>query len=150
MGAGWDYQTQQAPKDPLTFSEILQKMGEASWELVAVSEDVLYFKRPKNYEAQLRQGVAAENAAPGDFTAGLSAKGYVADAAAGQKKLSSITSQNAGPDGVAHTHRVLVIVGKDMQVVSGVTDVVDGHTHPISLVGSVDEVDGHTHTFEVF
>jgi hypothetical protein len=72
------------------------------------------------------------------------------DEAQGHKRLQAVTSNDAGLDDKVHSHRVAVIVDRDMQVVRGQTDEVAGHTHPISIVGSVDESAGHTHKFSIY
>jgi hypothetical protein len=101
----------------------------------------MYFKRYSNYEAQLKYGVAAEN------TNSNRIYEMVADEKSGEKRIDSLTSQDAGLDDKLHSHRVVVIVDRDMNVISGSTDFVLNHSHPITLLGVVDEADGHTHVF---
>lgn len=143
--AGWDYYVleKQNEADPKDFLDRLAKLGSQSWELVAVDADKMYFKRYANYEAQLRTGVAAENEADGPMF------NWVADSAAGQKRVTAQSSMDSGPNGVEHDHRVVAIVGPDMQVLRGASSEVDGHVHPVTLLGVLDEADGHTHTFAI-
>ena len=143
--SGWDYLLLDTKgSDEAAKLTRLAKLGEQSWELVAVDSGTLYFKRYANFQAQLRPDVGAQsNAQPGIMT-------MPANEAAGQKKISAISSSDAGVDGTNHTHRVTVIVDTDMNVICGETDIVDGHTHPITIVGALDESQGHTHTFSVY
>jgi len=134
--AGWNYL-----KRAVTDIPNLDSLGEQGWELVAVSEGVMFFKRYQNYD-QLRPNVAAE----GQNIVG----GWVADESKGQKKIESITSLDAGPDGTSHKHRAAVVVGPNMEVIVGTTDTVNGHSHGINMVGVTAEADGHTHTFGVY
>ena len=143
--AGWDYYVlkPQELEDPEKLSEILAKLGARSWELVAVDGGNMYFKRYENYEAQLRPGVAAENENDEPLLS------WVPDAAAGERRITSVTSANAGPGGVPHSHRVVAIVDSAMEVQRGATDTVDGHMHEVNILGVVEEADGHTHVFSV-
>ena len=143
--AGWDYLILDT-KDSDEKAKLarLAKLGEQSWELVAVDGGILYFKRYANYEAQLRPNVAAESANQPLLQT------LVADEGAGQKRFYAISSMNEGPDGFTHSHRVSVIVDRDMQVVRGETDAVADHVHPITIVGTLDEAAGHTHKFSVY
>jgi len=142
--AGWDYYIYDLPEspDPKDLLFKLDALGAKSWELVAVDKGMMFFKRYQSYEDGLRPDVAAEGG-------GKSLLGWVADSEVGQKKLEAISSTNSGLDGVSHSHRVIVIVDKNMEVLKGTTDEVDGHIHPITMVGVLDEVEGHTHTFSV-
>jgi hypothetical protein len=143
--AGWDYYVlrPQESDDPKRLIEELARLGERSWDLVSVDQGILYFKRYSNYEAQLRVGVAAENQADEPlFT-------WVADEKSGERRINSLTSQNAGPGGTEHSHRVVAIVNRDMNVTRGATDTVSNHSHPVTMLGVVDEADGHTHVFNV-
>jgi len=143
--AGWDYYVMdtESGMDPKQLLDTLVKLGKRSWELVAVDKGIMYFKRYENYEAQLRTGVAAENENDEPlFT-------WKANEAAGEKRINSITSQDAGPGGAPHSHRVVAIVNGEMVIVKGATDSVDDHTHPITILGTADEAAGHTHTFVV-
>ena len=65
----------------------------------------------------------------------------------GEKRIEAVTSQVAGIAAPEHKHRVMVIRAKDGSVVRGKTDVVNGHDHPVLVMGMVEESDGHTHTF---
>lgn len=143
--AGWDYYVleRQEQEDPQVFLERLAKLGSQSWELVSVDGGVMYFKRYENYEAQLRTGVAAENVADAPLF------DLVADSSAGQRVFSADSSMDSGPDGTEHSHAVKLVVGPEMSVVKYEVQQVNGHTHPITVVGSLDEVDGHTHTFSI-
>ena len=142
--SGWDYLLLDANgSDEAAKFARLAKLGEQSWELVAVDNGTMFFKRYANYQ-QLKPDVAAQsNAQPKLMTMNT-------DEASGQKKLVAISSSDAGTDDAMHTHRVNVIVDADMNVIRGETDEVQGHTHPITLVGSLDEAQGHTHTFSVY
>lgn len=142
--AGWDYYVldmNQIPDVDAKLSQ-LQKLGEQSWEMVAVCGDVAYFKRYASYADMLRPNVAAEGNADPLYR-------WVADESKGQKRIESITSQDSGPSGAMHTHRVMVIVDANMVVLRGGTDAVAGHSHTVTMVGSVDESDGHTHSFSI-
>jgi len=143
--AGWDYYVldTESGTEPKQLLDTLVKLGKRSWELVAVDKGIMYFKRYENYEAQLRTGVAAENENDEPlFT-------WKANEAAGEKRINSITSQDAGPGSAPHSHRVVAIVDGGMVVVKGATDSVDDHVHPVTILGTVDEAAGHTHTFVV-
>jgi hypothetical protein len=143
--AGWDYYVYNlnSGADPKQLLNTLEKLGKHSWELVAVDQGIMYFKRYENYEAQLRVGVAAENENDEPLLA------WKANPAAGEKRISSVTTQDAGPDGVPHSHRVVAIVDGENVVMKGSTDMVDDHVHPVSLLGVVEEAAGHTHLFSV-
>lgn len=143
--AGWDYYVFNLDSgvDPQQLLGTLEKLGKNSWELVAVDNGIMYFKRYENYEAQLRVGVAAENENDEPLLA------WKANAGAGEKRINSVTTQDAGPTGVPHSHRVVAIVDDGMVVVKGGTDMVDDHVHPVSILGAVDEAAGHTHLFSV-
>jgi hypothetical protein len=142
---GWDYLILDTKEsDEKAKLARLAKLGEESWELVAVDEGVLYFKRYANYAAQLRPNVAAESHDQPLIQT------MVPDTAAGQKRFDSVTSMDAGPDMADHFHKLIVVVDRDMQVVRGETDEVLDHVHPITVVGAVDEASGHTHKFNVF
>jgi hypothetical protein len=142
--AGWDYLLLEAKgSDEAAKLARLAKLGEQSWELVAVDNGTMFFKRYANYQ-QLKPDVGAQSNAQTGILA------MPADEAGGQKKISAISSSDAGVDDAMHTHRVTVLVDSEMNVVRGETDEVQGHTHPITLVGSLDESQGHTHTFSVY
>jgi hypothetical protein len=143
--AGWDYYVleMQEDADRQVFLDRLAKLGSESWELVSVFGGSMYFKRYQSYEDQLRVGVAAENEADEPLFS------WVADESLGQKRITAVSSQDAGPGGAPHSHRVVAIVDQEMQVVKGATDEVEGHVHPVTLIGAVDEADGHTHTFSI-
>jgi hypothetical protein len=142
--AGWDYLLLDASgNDEAAKLARLAKLGEQSWELVAVDGGVLYFKRYQNYD-QLKPNVAAQSNDQPKVVEDSSELG------SGRKNIAAMSSTDSGPDGVEHSHRVSVAVGKDMVVISGGTDEVNGHTHPVTIVGAVDEAAGHTHTFSVF
>jgi len=148
---GWDYYTVSLSEcGDLTAT--LEKLGRASWELVAVDSGLLFFKRYNAYGEGLRIGAAAENEVdcPGtpDNTCTTGSMPFAREQA-GQRKIEAITTQDAGVDGVRHCHRVVALVDKDMRVIYGKTDSVDGHTHDVKVVGLVEEADGHTHTFKV-
>lgn len=147
--AGWDYYVfnLESGADPKILLGTLEKLGKNSWELVAVDQGIMYFKRYENYEAQLRVGVAAENENDEPLLT------WKADSAAGEKRINSVTTQDEGPDGTAHSHRVVAIVSANEKgetvVVKGGTDMVDDHVHPVTILGAVDEAAGHTHLFSV-
>ena len=143
--AGWDYYVYNlnSGADPKQLLDTLEKLGKHSWELVAVDQGIMFFKRYENYEAQLRVGVAAENENDEPLLA------WKANSAAGEKRINSVTTQDAGPDGVTHAHRVVAIVDGENVVVKGGTDMVDDHVHPVSILGVVEEAAGHTHLFSV-
>lgn len=138
--AGWDYLVKPVPACPEQLEE-LGVLGRDSWELVAVCDGNMYFKRYANYD-QLRDNVAAEGQ--------NMLTDWVADPSQGQRKIESITSEDDDLKGVAHKHRVVAIVDRGMVVLHGATDAVNGHVHGVNMIGVVDEADGHTHTFEVF
>lgn len=143
--AGWDYYVfnLESGADPRQLLDTLEKLGKNSWELVAVDKGIMYFKRYENYEAQLRPGVAAENENDEPlFT-------WKANPASGEKRIDSVTTQDAGPSGTPHSHRVVAVVDENMVVVKGATDTVEDHVHPVSILGTVDEAAGHTHLFSV-
>ena len=118
----------------------LTQLGMDCWKLVSVSDGNAYMIRPT--DPQLRHHVAAEGSA-------LPQDPWSENAVEGERRIESITSLDAGPNGAQHTHRVVVIVDRDMNVLRGKTDEVDGHVHDVITVGVVDEADGHTHKFEV-
>ncbi|HUU60681.1 MAG TPA: hypothetical protein VMZ50_14165 [Phycisphaerae bacterium] len=66
----------------------------------------------------------------------------------GEKRIEEITSQDSGPTGESHKHRVWVILGSEGNVVRGRTDVVNGHAHDVLINGMAEEADGHTHTYK--
>lgn len=142
--AGWNYLIldTQGSEERAKLAR-LAKLGEESWELVAVDNGVLYFKRYENYD-QLKPNVAAQsNDQP-------LLQRMVAQESSGQKRIDAQSSMNEGPDVASHSHRVHVVVDRNMQVLQGETDEVLGHVHPISVVGAVDEAAGHTHKFSVY
>jgi len=143
--AGWDYYVFNlgSGADPRQLLDTMEKLGKNSWELVAVDNSIMYFKRYENYAAQLRVGVAAENENDEPLVT------WKADSAAGEKRITSVTTQDAGPDKTPHSHRVVAIVDGEMVVVKGATDMVDDHVHPVTILGAVDEAEGHTHLFSV-
>jgi hypothetical protein len=143
--AGWDYYilNMEDGTDPKQLLDTLVKLGKRSWELVAVDKGIAYFKRYENYEAQLRTGVAAENENDEPLFA------WKPDAAAGERRVTSVTSQNAGPGIAPHSHRVVAITDMENVVVRGATDTISDHVHPVTILGAVDEAAGHTHLFTV-
>lgn len=144
--AGWDYYVleKQDVADPKDLFDRLATLGSQSWELVAVDGGTMYFKRYEQYEANLRVGVAAENQ-----NSHRPLFDWVANEAAGEKRLNAISTTDSGPGTPPHNHRVIAIVNSDMVVVKGATDEVNGHVHPVTFVGTLDESCGHTHLFTI-
>lgn len=86
---------------------------------------------------------------PGVIPDDLSAWHWQPRTEMGEKRVEAITSQESGVRTLSHKHRVVAIVSKDGKVVRGKTDMIDGHFHPVTLIGMADEADGHTHAFIV-
>jgi len=118
----------------------LDKLGLDKWELVAVSDKILYFKRPT--DAQLRRNVGAEGQNIEPQVAPVTKLGF--------KEVATISSRDAGIKSSEHQHMLKCVVGKEAKVESFEVQQVDGHTHEIKMLGVLDEADGHTHTFEVW
>lgn len=143
--AGWDYYilNTEDGTDPKKLLDTLVDLGKRSWDLVAVDKGIMYFKRYENYAAQLRTGVAAENENDEPlFT-------WKADEAAGERRITSVTTQNSGPGVAPHSHRVVTVIDRENVVLRGATDTVEDHVHPITILGAADEAAGHTHLFAV-
>lgn len=127
------------PKETEQQEALLFGNGAKQWVLVAVDDGRAYF----------RKVVGEGENVPNDY--GVSPADVLSPSPReGERVFNSVSSMDAGPDGVSHSHRVKLVVDSEMNVINGETSQVDGHSHPISMVGVTDEVDGHTHTFELF
>lgn len=77
-----------------------------------------------------------------------SARHWQARTEFGERRVEATTSQEGGAQSPPHKHRVVAIVDRGGRVLRGKTDMVNGHEHPITVIGMCDEADGHTHTFD--
>lgn len=140
---------------------LLKGLGADGWEPFSVENGIAYLKKtlvPTVPTAVSVNNMPVMHAPEGPLTTPSppsrplltveNAMVWTPDTTRGEKRLVSLSSQDSGLASSPHTHRVLVIVCEKGKIIRSIVDAVQGHNHPITVLGMLDEADGHTHTHD--
>jgi len=137
---GFEYRVLKAPNGDEGYVEVtMNRLGLDRWELVAVADGFMYFKRPDDKSLQENAGAEGQNIKPM----------IAPNAKAGYRTIDAMSSMSEDTDDIAHNHIVRVLVDGNMDVVESFVQEINGHEHVCSVLGTLDEAEGHTHTFQV-
>jgi len=161
---------------PIDLAKAMDQAGQEGWELVSAMGNLVLFKRAIAVDAEelaktsdeqtlappahaqptldadvgnTRQETVFEGVATHPEVVPLNFWGLVPNAQAGEKRLEAKSSMSSGLKSPEHSHKCVLIVDKERNVLRGITDFYGNHAHFINKVGATDETEGHTHSYEL-